>query len=72
MQTTTLSSKGQVIIPKALRATRQWGPGTRLEVHDTPVAAHINPPLSDREDAVLGGHRVASTAAGSSIRLWIA
>jgi monoamine oxidase len=36
------------------------------------VAAHINPPLSDREDAVLGGHRVASTAAGSSIRLWIA
>jgi predicted nucleic acid-binding protein len=38
----------------------------------TCVAAHINPPLSDREDAVLGSQRVASPAAGSSIRLWIA
>ena len=36
MQTTLLSSKGQVIIPKALRVARQWGAGTRLEVHDTP------------------------------------
>lgn len=36
MQTTLLSSKGQVIIPKALRMARRWGAGTRLEVHDTP------------------------------------
>lgn len=36
MQTTVLSSKGQVIIPKALRVARRWGPGTKLEVHETP------------------------------------
>ena len=35
MQTTVLSSKGQVIIPKTLRVARRWGPGTQLEVHDT-------------------------------------
>ena len=36
MQTTLLSSKGQVIIPKAVRVARRWVPGTRLEVQDTP------------------------------------
>lgn len=36
MQTTLLSSKGQVIIPKMLRVARHWGAGTRLEVQDTP------------------------------------
>ena len=36
MQITLLSSKGQVVIPKALRMARRWSAGTRLEVHDTP------------------------------------
>lgn len=33
---TTVSTKGQVILPKAIRQRRQWGPGTRLVVEDTP------------------------------------
>jgi AbrB family looped-hinge helix DNA binding protein len=34
--TTTLSTKGQVILPKAIRARRRWDAGTRLVVEDTP------------------------------------
>jgi AbrB family looped-hinge helix DNA binding protein len=33
--TTTVSTKGQVILPKAIRERRNWGPGTRLSVEDT-------------------------------------
>jgi AbrB family looped-hinge helix DNA binding protein len=32
MNTTTLSSKGQVIIPKPLREALHWEPGQQLEV----------------------------------------
>jgi AbrB family looped-hinge helix DNA binding protein len=35
-QTTTVSTKGQVILPKAIRQRRNWQPGTRLMVEDTP------------------------------------
>lgn len=34
--TTTLSTKGQVILPKAIREQRQWTAGTELVVEDTP------------------------------------
>lgn len=34
--TTTVSSKGQVILPKAIREQRHWPPGTELTVEDTP------------------------------------
>ncbi len=43
MHSTVLSSKGQVIIPKTLRAARRWGPGTRLEVLDTPEGVLFKP-----------------------------
>ena len=46
MQTTLVSSKGQVIIPKMLRMARRWSAGTRLEVQDTPegiLLRHIVP-----------------------------
>jgi len=33
--TTTLSTKGQVILPKALRDLLKWKPGTRLTVEQT-------------------------------------
>jgi AbrB family looped-hinge helix DNA binding protein len=34
--TTTVSTKGQVILPKTIRQRRNWVPGTRLVVEDTP------------------------------------
>ena len=34
--TTRVSTKGQVILPKAVRERRHWGPGTRLVVEETP------------------------------------
>jgi AbrB family looped-hinge helix DNA binding protein len=33
--TTILSTKGQVILPKAIREQRRWEAGTRLVVEDT-------------------------------------
>ena len=33
--TTTVSTKGQVILPKAVRERRDWNSGTRLLVEDT-------------------------------------
>jgi AbrB family looped-hinge helix DNA binding protein len=47
--TTTVSTKGQVILPHAIRRKRHWGPGTKLIVEDTPEgvllkAAPLFPP----------------------------
>ncbi len=33
--TTTMSTKGQIILPQAIRQRRRWGPGTRLVVEET-------------------------------------
>lgn len=33
--TTYLSTKGQLILPKAIRDKRHWRPGMKLEVEDT-------------------------------------
>ncbi|HEX4742847.1 MAG TPA: AbrB/MazE/SpoVT family DNA-binding domain-containing protein [Caulobacteraceae bacterium] len=33
--TTVVSTKGQVILPKAVRESRGWGPGVRLQVIET-------------------------------------
>ena len=41
--TTTLSTKGQVILPKAVRDHRRWVPGTRLVVKDTPDGVLLTP-----------------------------
>ena len=35
METTRLSSKGQVIIPKAIRESRHWEPGTEFVVEES-------------------------------------
>ena len=34
MATTKVSTKGQVILPKAVRESRRWGPGTELEIEE--------------------------------------
>jgi AbrB family looped-hinge helix DNA binding protein len=41
--TTTVSTKGQVILPKAIRQRRNWAAGTRLVVEDTPDGVLLKP-----------------------------
>lgn len=36
--TTVISTKGQVVLPQAIRDMRHWPAGTRLTVGDTPEA----------------------------------
>jgi AbrB family looped-hinge helix DNA binding protein len=40
---TTVSTKGQVILPKAIRQRRDWAAGTRLVVEDTPDGVLLKP-----------------------------
>jgi AbrB family looped-hinge helix DNA binding protein len=40
---TTVSTKGQVILPKAIRHKRHWDAGTRLVVEDTPDGVLLRP-----------------------------
>ncbi|MHB1104479.1 MAG: AbrB/MazE/SpoVT family DNA-binding domain-containing protein [Devosia sp.] len=41
--TTTVSTKGQVILPKAIREQRRWNAGTRLVVEETPDGILLKP-----------------------------
>ena len=41
--TTTVSTKGQVILPKALRERLHWNPGTRLVVEYTADGVLLKP-----------------------------
>lgn len=43
METTKLSSKGQVIIPKAIRSSHHWEPGLELMVIDTGEGILLKP-----------------------------
>ena len=46
MQTTKISSKGQVIIPKALRSRYNWNTGQKLDVIDTGDGILLKPSRS--------------------------
>jgi AbrB family looped-hinge helix DNA binding protein len=47
--TTTLSTKGQVILPAAIRKRRHWAAGTRLSIEETPDGVLLKPaPLFPR------------------------
>ncbi len=57
---TRVSTKGQIILPKAIRNRRHWEPGTKLTVEETPdgvllKAAPIFPPT--RSEEVFGSLR---------------
>ncbi len=41
--TTTVSTKGQVILPSAIRRALGWGPGTRLAVETTSGGVLLKP-----------------------------
>lgn len=43
MQTTSLSSKGQVVLPLRLRSAHGWKPGTAFEVRDMPEGVLLTP-----------------------------
>ncbi len=57
METTKLSSKGQIIIPKAVRDARGWGPGTTFEIEETKDGIMLRPAKpfpSTHIDSVIG------------------
>jgi AbrB family looped-hinge helix DNA binding protein len=41
--TTTLSTKGQIILPAAVRRRRNWQPGTRLTMEETADGVLLRP-----------------------------
>jgi AbrB family looped-hinge helix DNA binding protein len=41
--TTRISTKGQIILPKAIRQRRQWDAGTRLVVEETAEGVLLKP-----------------------------
>lgn len=43
MGTTRLSTKGQIILPKQIRVSRAWGPGTEFEVEETGDGVLLRP-----------------------------
>lgn len=43
VETTRLSSKGQVILPKSIRAAHRWAAGVRFAVVDTPDGVLLRP-----------------------------
>ena len=43
METTRLSTKGQIILPKNLRDSRAWGPGTEFTIEETGDGVLLRP-----------------------------
>ena len=43
METTTLSSRGQIVIPKVLRDARHWHAGTSFVVEEVPQGLLLKP-----------------------------
>ncbi len=57
METTKLSSKGQIVLPSSVRAARRWKPGTTLSVENLPEGVLLRPvkPFAEtRLDQVIG------------------
>lgn len=57
MDTTKLSSKGQVVLPSSIRTARNWRTGVRFAVEDTPEGVLLRPLKSfppTRVDEVFG------------------
>ena len=43
METTKLSSKGQVVLPSSVRSARKWKPGMELAVENRPEGVLLRP-----------------------------
>jgi len=65
METTKLSSKGQVVLPKSVRDAHGWGPGTEFVIESTPDGVRLRakaPFARTQLDQVFGSVRHAGTA----------
>lgn len=63
--TTTVSTKGQVILPKAIRDQKHWGAGTKLLVEETAEGVLLRPvPIFAPSDidAIFGSLRSTRSA----------
>lgn len=57
METTKLSSKGQIVLPSSVRAARRWKPGITLVVENRPEGVLLRaakPFVETRFDDVMG------------------
>jgi AbrB family looped-hinge helix DNA binding protein len=45
MKTTRLSTKGQIILPKDIRVSRAWGPGTEFTVEERADGILLRPTI---------------------------
>lgn len=56
METTRLSTKGQIVLPRGIRASRAWEPGTEFTVEETGDGVLLRPskrfPQTRLEDVV--------------------
>jgi AbrB family looped-hinge helix DNA binding protein len=43
METTRLSTKGQIVLPERIRSSRSWGPGTEFTVEETVEGVLLRP-----------------------------
>jgi AbrB family looped-hinge helix DNA binding protein len=43
MEITRLSTKGQIVLPKSIRNSRAWGPGTEFTVEETKDGVLLRP-----------------------------
>jgi AbrB family looped-hinge helix DNA binding protein len=62
---TRLSSKGQIVLPKAVREHHRWSPGTEFIVEETPEGVLLQPAKkasSVRLDQVIGSLRYTGKA----------
>jgi AbrB family looped-hinge helix DNA binding protein len=62
METTKLSSKGQVVLPKSVRDAHGWGPGTEFVIESTPDGVRLRakvPFARTQLDHVFGSVRYA-------------
>jgi AbrB family looped-hinge helix DNA binding protein len=65
METTRLSSKGQIILPKTVRDMHHWAPGTDFSVEDTGDGVILRPIKTGqptRLDDLIGSLRVKGPA----------
>lgn len=52
METTRLSSKGQIIIPQHIRETHKWQPGLEFNVIDTDQGILLTPRLPFKSTSI--------------------